>query len=65
MVNVQALNLTLSMVIFGTIGLFAVEGGLPAFATVFWRCVFASLFLAAWCVGRAICAYGICRCGWW
>jgi drug/metabolite transporter (DMT)-like permease len=52
MVNVQALNLTLSMVIFGTIGLFAVEGGLPAFATVFWRCVFASLFLAAWCVGR-------------
>jgi len=52
MLNLPALNLALSMVIFGTIGLFAVEGGLPPFATVFWRCIFASLFLTAWCFGR-------------
>jgi drug/metabolite transporter (DMT)-like permease len=50
--NLAALNLTLSMVIFGTIGLFAVEGGLSPFPTVFWRCIFASLFLAAWCFSR-------------
>jgi hypothetical protein len=35
MASLSALNLTLSMAIFGTIGLFAVEGGLPPFATVF------------------------------
>lgn len=44
-----ALTLTLSMVIFGTVGLFAVEAGLQPFATVFWRCVFAALFMAGWC----------------
>lgn len=45
-----AFNLAVSNVIFGTIGLFAVQGALPPFVTVFWRCVFASLFLLAWCI---------------
>jgi drug/metabolite transporter (DMT)-like permease len=45
-----ALNLALSNVIFGTIGLFAVQGALPPFVTVFWRCVFATLFLLIWCL---------------
>ncbi len=48
------LNYTLSMVIFGTIGLFVVEGGQSAFVTVFWRCLSASVFLAMWCL---ICGY--------
>ncbi|MCM2438761.1 EamA family transporter [Agrobacterium vitis] len=43
-------NLALSNVIFGTIGLFAVQGSLPPFATVFWRCVFATVFLFTWCL---------------
>ncbi|PST18679.1 EamA family transporter [Mesorhizobium plurifarium] len=47
--NLPAFNLALSNVIFGTIGLFAVQGALPPFVTVFWRCVFATLFLLAWC----------------
>lgn len=47
--NWPAFNLALSNVIFGTIGLFAVQGALPPFVTVFWRCVFATAFLLTWC----------------
>lgn len=46
-----AANLAVANAIFGTIGLFAVEAGLPPFATVFWRCVFATVFLLTWCIG--------------
>ncbi|APO77087.1 DMT superfamily inner membrane transporter protein (plasmid) [Rhizobium etli 8C-3] len=49
--KVAAVNLAVANAIFGTIGLFAVEAGLPPFATVFWRCVFATVFLLVWCVG--------------
>jgi len=45
-------KLVVSNVIFGTIGLFAVKGGLPATVTVFWRCIFAALFLLIWCLMR-------------
>jgi len=47
-------SLIMSMIIFGTIGVFAVEGGLSSIATVFWRCIFASLFLTGWCFARGL-----------
>ncbi len=46
------LKLTLAMVIIGTIGAFVIETGLDPVTVVFWRCIFASLFLGAWCVLR-------------
>ncbi|UDF31763.1 UNVERIFIED_ORG: DMT family transporter (plasmid) [Roseateles sp. XES5] len=40
------------MVIVGTVGAFATEAGLDPITTVFWRCVFGTLFLGAWCLLR-------------
>jgi len=48
--NFSAFNLALANLIFGTIGLFAVQSALSPFATVFWRCVFATAFLLTWCI---------------
>jgi len=47
-----ALRLTLAMVILGTVGAFATQAGLDPVTMVFWRCVFATAFLAAWCLVR-------------
>lgn len=47
-----AAALATAMVIAGTIGAFVVEAGLDPVTTVFWRCVFAALFLLVWCVAR-------------
>jgi drug/metabolite transporter (DMT)-like permease len=40
------------MVILGTVGAFATQAGLDPITMVFWRCVFATAFLAAWCLAR-------------
>ena len=40
------------MAIIGTVGAFVVETGLDPVTVVFWRCVFGSLFLGAWCLIR-------------
>lgn len=40
------------MAIIGTVGAFAIEAGLDPVTTVFWRCVFGSVFLGAWCLAR-------------
>ena len=45
-------RLALAMVIVGTVGAFATEAGLDPTTTVFWRCVFGTLFLGAWCLLR-------------
>lgn len=45
-------RLALAMVIVGTVGAFATEAGLDPITTVFWRCVFGTLFLGAWCLLR-------------
>ncbi|MBN9216390.1 MAG: DMT family transporter [Mesorhizobium sp.] len=47
-----AANLALAMVIAGTVGAFVTEAGLHPIAIVFWRCVFGSVFLGAWCLLR-------------
>ncbi len=47
-----ALGLTLAMAITGTVGAFVVETKLDPATVVFWRCVFASLFLIGWCLVR-------------
>ena len=46
------LSLALAMAIAGTVGAFVVEAGLNPVTVVFWRCVFGSLFLGAWCLIR-------------
>ena len=46
------LGLALAMAITGTVGAFVVETGLNPVTVVFWRCVFGSLFLGAWCLIR-------------
>ncbi len=46
------LQLALAMAIAGTVGAFATEAGLDPVRTVFWRCVFGSLFLGAWSLWR-------------
>lgn len=46
------LSLALAMAIIGTVGAFVVETGLGPVTVVFWRCVFGSLFLGAWCLIR-------------
>lgn len=51
-VKFPAGRLAVAMVILGTIGAFATEAGLDPVTTVFWRCVFATAFLAAWCLWR-------------
>ncbi len=47
-----AASLALAMVIAGTVGAFVTESGQHPVTVVFWRCVFGSLFLAAWCLLR-------------
>ena len=47
-----AAKLAAAMALIGTVGAFAVEAGLDPVTTVFWRCVFGSVFLGAWCVIR-------------
>ncbi|MCX8572125.1 DMT family transporter [Aminobacter sp. MET-1] len=47
-----ALNLTVAMAIAGTVGAFVTEAGVDPVTTVFWRCLFGSLFLGAWCFLR-------------
>lgn len=47
-----AIGLALAMAIIGTVGAFVVETGLDPVTVVFWRCVFGSLFLGAWCLIR-------------
>lgn len=47
-------RLALAMVIIGTVGAFATEAGLDPITTVFWRCVFATAFLAVWCLWRGL-----------
>ena len=47
-----ALNLTVAMAISGTVGAFVTEAGVDPVTTVFWRCLFGSLFLGAWCLVR-------------
>jgi drug/metabolite transporter (DMT)-like permease len=42
------------MAILGTVGAFATEARMDPITMVFWRCVFASVFLAAWCLGRGL-----------
>ncbi|MCB8748979.1 DMT family transporter [Rhodoferax sp. U2-2l] len=51
-VKFPAARLALAMAILGTIGAFATEAGLDPITTVFWRCVFAAIFLATWCLVR-------------
>ncbi len=51
-VRFPAARLAAAMAIIGTIGAFVVEAGLDPVTTVFWRCVFATAFLAAWCLAR-------------
>lgn len=46
------LGLALAMAITGTVGAFVVETALDPVTVVFWRCVFGSLFLGAWCLFR-------------
>lgn len=47
-----AASLALAMAIAGTVGAFATEAALDPVTTVFWRCVFGTLFLGAWCLLR-------------
>lgn len=47
-----AASLALAMVIAGTVGAFVTESGLHPVTVVFWRCVFGTIFLAAWCLLR-------------
>lgn len=47
-----ALTLAVAMMIAGTVGAFVTEAGVDPITTVFWRCVFATLFLGAWCLLR-------------
>lgn len=47
-----ALTLAVAMMIAGTVGAFVTEAGVDPITTVFWRCVFAMLFLGVWCLLR-------------
>lgn len=47
-----AAKLAVAMAIIGTVGAFAIEAGLDPVTTVFWRCVFGTGFLGAWCLIR-------------
>ena len=44
------IKLALGMAIAGTVGAFGVESGLDAVTIVFWRSVFGTVFLLAWCL---------------
>nr|WP_298687485.1 DMT family transporter [uncultured Dongia sp.] len=47
-----AASLGIAMAIIGTVGAFATESKLDPVTIVFWRCVFGTLFLGAWCALR-------------
>ncbi|HWK44119.1 MAG TPA: DMT family transporter [Stellaceae bacterium] len=47
-----AVRYALAMAIIGTIGFCVTEAGLDPITMVFWRCVFATLFLGGWCLAR-------------
>lgn len=47
-----ALSLAIAMMVAGTVGAFVTEAGVDPITTVFWRCVFATLFLGSWCLFR-------------
>ncbi|MBA8899441.1 DMT family transporter [Phyllobacterium sp. P30BS-XVII] len=47
-----ATQLAIAMVIIGTVGAFATETRLDPVTIVFWRCVFGTIFLGAWCFLR-------------
>jgi len=47
-----ALDLAVAMAIAGTVGAFVTEAGVDPVTTVFWRCLFGSLFLGTWCLVR-------------
>jgi drug/metabolite transporter (DMT)-like permease len=47
-----AASLGIAMAIIGTVGAFATESGLDPVTIVFWRCIFGTLFLGAWCALR-------------
>lgn len=51
-IRTPALQLAVAMAIIGTIGAFVTEAGLDPITTVFWRCLFASLFLLVVCHHR-------------
>lgn len=44
------IKLALGMAIAGTVGAFGVESGVDAVTIVFWRSVFGTIFLLAWCL---------------
>lgn len=44
------IKLAVGMAIIGTVGAFGVESGLDAVTIVFWRSVFGTVFLLAWCL---------------
>jgi len=45
-------ELTLAMVLSGTLGIFVVESGASPFEVVFFRCLFGALALGAYCLAR-------------
>jgi drug/metabolite transporter (DMT)-like permease len=47
-----AATLALAMGLLGTVGAFATEARVDPVTLVFWRCVFGTLFLGAWCAVR-------------
>jgi len=49
-----SIEMTIAMVILGTIGWFVVVSGLPAIAVVFWRCVFGAVVLLAICAAMGL-----------
>ncbi len=53
-IKYPALQLGLALAVSGTVGVFALEAGVDPMTTVFWRCAFGALFLAAWCFARGL-----------
>ena len=49
-----SIEMTVAMVILGTIGWFVVMSGLPAVAVVFWRCLFGAVVLLAICAALGL-----------
>ncbi|GBQ35289.1 DMT family transporter [Gluconacetobacter azotocaptans] len=47
-----ALKLAFAMLLSGTIGVFVMQSGLDPINVVFWRCVFGTAFMGAWCLFR-------------
>ncbi|MGH8078345.1 MAG: EamA/RhaT family transporter, partial [Lysobacter sp.] len=46
------IQLFVAEILIGSVGVFAHEGGQDSITTVFFRCVFGSLFLLAWGIAR-------------